>query len=78
MPKMSMDVPEDQGRKRSRPTESDSDTKIPTHRSKYHPVPNIEIARQRDESTAKKQSVPALTAYAMKVFHFSFFVLMAT
>ena len=53
---MSMDVQEDQGRKHSCPTESDSDTKIPTRRSKYYPVPNVEIARQRDKSTAKKQS----------------------
>ena len=36
------------------PPESDSDTKIPTRRSRYYPVPNIEIARQRDKSTAKK------------------------
>ena len=53
---MSMDVQEDQGRKGLCPTESDSDTKIPTRRSKYYPVPNVEIARQRDKSTAKKQS----------------------
>ena len=54
---MSMDIQEDhQGKKRSCPTESDSDSKIPIRRSKYHPIPNVEIARQRDKSTAKKQS----------------------
>ena len=57
---MSMDIQEDhQGKKRSCPTESDSDSKIPIRRSKYHPIPNVEIARQRDKSTAKKQSAAA-------------------
>ena len=49
-------VREDQGRNRSCPMESHYDTKRPTRRSKYHPVPNIEIARERDKSIAKKQS----------------------
>ena len=51
-----MDIQEEYGRKRSCPTESDSDTKVPSHRSKYYPVPNFEIARQRDKSNVKKQS----------------------
>ena len=54
---MSMGIQEDhQGKKRSCPIESDSDSKIPIRCSKYHPIPNVEIARQRDKSTAKKQS----------------------
>ena len=51
-----MDIQEEHGRKRSCPTESDSDTKVPSRRSKYYPVPNFEIARQRDKSNVKKQS----------------------
>ena len=51
-----MDVQEEHGRKRSCPTESDSDTKVPSRRSKYNPVPNFEVARQRDKSNVKKQS----------------------
>lgn len=47
---------EEHGRKRSYPTESDSDTKLPSRRSKYKPVPNLEAARQRDKSNVKKQS----------------------
>ena len=54
--KTSMDFQEDQGRKRSCPIESDSDTKIPVRRSRYHPTPNIENARRRGKSTDKKQS----------------------
>ena len=52
--KTSMDFQEDQGRKRSCPIESDSDTKIPIRRSRYHPAPNIENAKQRGKSTDKK------------------------
>ena len=46
-----MDIQEEHGRKRSCPTESDF-----CRRSKYYPVPNFEIARQRDKSNVKKQS----------------------
>ena len=51
-----MDVQEEHGRKRSCPTESDSDTKLSSRRSKYNPVPNLGVARQRDKSSVKKQS----------------------
>ena len=53
---MEMDIQEERGRKRSCPTESESDMKVPSRPSKYHPVPNIEIARQRDKSNVKRQS----------------------
>ena len=51
-----MDIQEEHGRKRSCPAESDSDTKVPSRRSKYKPVPNFEVARQRDKSNVKKPS----------------------
>ena len=51
-----MDLQEEHGRKRSCPAESDSDTKVPSRRSKYNPVPNFEVARQRDKSNVKKPS----------------------
>ena len=51
-----MDIQEEHGLKRSCPAESDSDTKVPSRRSKYNPVPNLEVARQRDKSNVKKQS----------------------
>ena len=51
-----IEIQEEHGRKRSCPAESDSDTKVPSRRSKYNPVPNFEVARQRDKSNVKKPS----------------------
>ena len=49
-----MDYDQAQGRKRPHTTDSDSDVKTPTHRSKMHPAPKVDNARQCDKNTCKE------------------------